>query len=429
MRLHGARSLVRLRRLRSDESGSHLIEVSVAMLVMSVAILGVIGSMGSGLTLVGHSRQRSSASAVAQERLERARSVPYGNVATYEQPMHNPDADHPDFRVTTDNTSYDVEDGPTEPLLVDVVDGALKHLDDPVTVGKTEFTVHQYVTWVDDASITGTQDYKRVTAVVTWKYPVQSGTTRRVFFSTFVSDGTVTLPTPTPSASPGPSSTPEPTTVPTPDPASCPGDTTPPSDAAVEVLSGAGAEQGYTNSTTVQVRLDATDACVVTGDDNDIVAEFSNDGVTFNPTASFEISAPTTATWTIPPGDGAKMIFARLRDGAGNYTSVFTDEMILDQTEPTTPGNLRTSACSLSGSNRTVTLTWDAGSDTNLLGYRLYRSIDSGTFQSVSTTASTSITDTTKKNLNSVRYVVRTYDTAGNESEDSNAISFPKNNC
>jgi hypothetical protein len=429
MRLRGARSFVRLRGLRSDESGSHLVEVSIAMLVMSIAILGVIGSMGSGLTLVGHSRQRSAASSVAQERLERARSVPYERVATYEQPMHNADPDHPDNRVTTDNTSYNVEDGPTEPLLVDVAQGALKHLDDPFTLGQTEFSVHQYVTWVDDPQVTGVQDYKRVTAVVTWKNPVQTGTIRRVFFSTFVSDGTVSVPTPTPSASPGPSSTPGPTTVPTPNPAACPGDTTPPADEAVEVLSGAGAEQGYTNATTVQIRLDATDSCVVSGPDNDIVAELSNDGVTFNPVASFESGAPTTATWTIGSGDGTKVIYGRFRDASANYSSVTDHMLILDQNGPSIPGNLRKVGCSLGGQDRTVQLTWDPASDANLHGYRLYRSIDSGTFTAIATTAATSVTDTARKNLNSVRYVVRAYDRAGNESGDSNAISYSKNAC
>jgi hypothetical protein len=394
------------------------------MLVMSVAILGVIGSMGSGLTLVGHSRQRSAASAVAQERLERARSVPYERVATYEQPMHNPDPDHPDNRVTTDNTSYNVESGPTEPLYVDSVNGALKHLDDPFTLGKTEFSVHQFVTWVDDPQVTGTQDYKRVTAVVTWKYPVQSGTLRRVFFSTFVSDGTVTAPTPTPgpSGSPGPGPSPTPAPVPTPNPAACPGDDDPP-ESEFEVLSGAGAEQGFTNSTTIQVRLDAFDPCA------DIVAELSNDGSTFTPVATVVSEESTTATWTIPPGDGSKVVHGRFRDGAGNYSSATDALLVLDQTEPSTPQDLREAACSLSGQNRIVQLTWDAASDTNLHGYRLYRSVDSGTFTAVATTAATSVSDTTRKNLNSVRYVVRSYDKAGNESEDSNALSYSKNNC
>ncbi len=424
MRLRGARAFARLRPL-GDDSGSHIVEVSIAMLVMSIAILGVIGSMGSGLTLVGHSRQRSSASAVAQERLERARSIPYENVATYEQPTHNPDAEHPDHRVTTDNTSYDVEDGPTESLIVDIVDGALKHLDDPVTVGNTEFTVHQFVTWVDDPSITGTENYKRVTAVVTWKYPVQSGSIRRVFFSTFVSDGAVTVPSPTPGPSgptgPGPTGPTGPP-PPTPNPGACPGDTTPP-DGTVEVLSGAGAEQGYTNSTTLQVRMDATDPCA------DIVGELSNDGVTFNPVTTVVSGGSTTTTWTIPPGEGTKAVYARFRDGAANTSAITTESLILDQIKPSIPANLRKSACNLHGMNRTVTLTWDAASDANFLGYRLYRSINSATFQGVATTSTANVSDTTQKSLNSVRYVVRSYDRAGNESGDSNVLSFSKNSC
>jgi Tfp pilus assembly protein PilV len=423
MRLRGAHIFVRLRLLGADERGSHLVEVAVAALVMSVAVIGVIGSMGSGMQLVGHARQRSSASAVAQERLERARSIPYERVATYEQPTHNSDPDHPDNRVSTDNASYLVEDGPTEPLIVDTVDGALKHLDDPFTLGNTEFSVHQYVTWVDDATIAGTQDYKRVIAIVTWKFPVQSGSTRRVFFSTFVSDGTVSVPTPSPVPSPTAGPTPTPSAPPpTADPGSCPGDTSPPV-GTFELLSGAGAEQGYTNATTVQVGLTATDPCA------DIVAELSNDGSNFTPTATVLSGEPTSITWTIPGVDGSKTVHARFRDGAGNTSSPMTDELILDETKPTTPGDLREVNCSLSGPDRTVTLTWNGASDTNFLGYRLYRSIEQAAYQAVATTGTVSASDTTRKNLNSVQYVVRSYDQAGNESEDSNALSFSKSSC
>lgn len=191
----------------------------------------------------------------------------------------------------------------------------------------------------------------------------------------------------------------------------------------MEVLSGAGAEQGYSNSTTLQVRLDATDPCA------DITGELSNNGSTFVPIATVPSGGSTTATWTIPTGDGSKTIFARFKDGNGNTSAAQSSALILDQSKPTKPGNLRKASCSLGGTDRNVTLTWDAASDTNLLGYRLYRSIDSAPFQSVTTNAGLQASDTTRKNLNSVRYIVRAYDRAGNESEDSNAISFSKNSC
>ena len=63
--------------------------------------------------------------------------------------------------------NYKVDAGTQEPLIVDTTNGALKYLDDPVTVGTTQFNIYQYVTWHDDPAINGTHDYKRVVEVVT----------------------------------------------------------------------------------------------------------------------------------------------------------------------------------------------------------------------------------------------------------------------
>jgi hypothetical protein len=90
-----------------------------------------------------------------------------------------------------------------------------------------------------------------------------------------------------------------------------------------------------------------------------------------------------------------------------------------------------TSDCTISGTNRTVQLTWGAATDTNLNGYRLYRSVDSGPFVAVSTIGIgvQEATNVHKKNLGSVRFIVRAYDKAGNESVDTNTRSFSKNSC
>lgn len=411
------------RRLLRDERGTHMIELSVAAALMSVAVVGVMGSLAFGVTLVGGARQRSAGSTVASERLERVHNLPYERVALYEQPTHNPDPDHPDNKVTQDNLSYRVDETTTEPLIVDTANGALKHLDDPFTLGGTEFSVHQYVTWVDDAQITGTQNYKRVIVVVTWKFPVESASTNSVTLSTFISDGSVTVPQntpPPPSPSPGPESTPPPEPESNPD--ACPGDTSGPT-GEVEVLSGAGAEQGYTATTVVQVRLKATDPC------GDIWAQLSNDGVTFTGVATLVSNVSSTVSWTIPNGEGTKTVHARFRDYAGNFSSVYTTNVVLDQTPPTIPSNFRVVSCTLSGNDRTVSLAWDASTDTNLLGYRLYRSVESASFQAVLTTSSLSASDTERKSHGSVRYMVRAYDKAGTESGDSNVLSFSKNQC
>jgi Tfp pilus assembly protein PilV len=417
-----------VRRRLGDERGSYLVEACVAMFVMAVAVTGIVGSMGSGLGLVGHSRQRSSGVHVAQERLERVHSIPYARVATYEAPAHNSDPKNPDHNVSSDGSTYTVG-GIAEPLVVDSVDGALKHIDDPFTQPglSTKFSVYQYVTWVDDPDLdTPSQhDYKRVIVVVTWKFPVQGGPSHTVTQSTFLSDGSVTVPMPTPTPTPGPASpTPVPTEAPTAEPGTCPGDVSAPS-GGMELLSGAGAQQGYTNSTTVQVRLTATDPCAP------ISGELSNDGVTFTPVSTLETGVATTIAWTIPPGDGMKSVHVRFRDGVGNTSGVLATTIVLDQTAPTIPGNLRTSSCSIQGNDRTITMTWNA-SDTgssNFLGYRVYKSLEQAAYASLLTTGSQSATNTDSKSYGSLRFIVRAYDRAGNESGDSNELTFSKNNC
>ena len=418
------------------------------MLVMSVAVMAAIGAMGSGMQLVGHSRQRSVGTQVAQERIERIRKTPYKDVELNEDPSHHADPTHPDHYViggSNNKFKYELRDGsPQEFLIVDTAPpaqgpdfdsiGSVLHIDDPVEIGGVEFVVYQYVTWVNDPGITGENDYKRIVVVVAWKFPIRTGLTHRVIETTFVSPGNIelTIPTPTPTTSPGPTGS-----APTPEvssPPGCGGDTQPPSSSGITVLSGSGAATGYTNSTGVQVVLEAEDNC------NEVAAQLSNTGSpsSFVPVATLQNSPPAevawqpvTVAWTIPAGNGTKVVYGRYVDGIGNVSPVFTATVVLDQTDPPKPLNFAKQSCSMDGSDRTITFIWTAGTpaDTNHLAYRVYRSIENGTWQVAGTPTVTTITDTQRKNLTSLRYYVVAFDRAGNESLDSNLLSFPKNSC
>ena len=408
-----------------------IVELGVAMAVLSVAVIGVMGSMGSGLSLVGESKQRSAGSAVAQERLERVHKVPYTRIALYEQPVHSGDTNNPDNAVTTDG-KYQVDGSTQESLVVctaittcqdtdgSPLVGALKHVDDPVKLGATQFNVYQYVTWHIDPSVSSTQPaYKRVVVIVTWKFPVRSGLSHSVTASSFIGPGGVILAAASPTSSPTPTPTPSPS--PTPSPTPTPTSTQGPACGVLAILSGTGATQGYTNSTNLQVQLSGTGNCTPAS------ADLSNNGTTWAPAATI---FPANVTWSIPSGDGTKTVYARFHDSSGNL-SVVSGVIVLDQTKPPTITNLRTVTCTISGSNRIVSLTWDgnATTDTNFLGYRVYKSIELGAYAQLLTTGSQSANDTDSKSYSSVRYVVRAYDRAGNESLDSNALPFSKNNC
>jgi hypothetical protein len=460
------------RRLFLEDRGFTIIEVCVAAAVMAVGVTTVMAAMGAGMGLVGHSRQRTAGAGVGQERLERARNVAYADLALNEDPTHNAGAGHPDNNVVEngpgpEDDQYRLSTGVLEPLIIDTVSGGLKHLDDPFTLANTDFTVHQYVTWVSDAAtgdteptIDGVQSYKRITVVVRWKFPVHSGPSHTVTESSFVSDGTVAIPTTAPTASPTPGASP--TAPPTTSPVGvggflgdligsltppsngtgpCSTDTTAPILQSAQLLSGSAADAGYLNSTSVQLRFDGQDL-----ECHPITLYMANKPSTANctdatgyaevrPFDDFGDPPPVTISWTIPSGDGTYAICAVIRNKANDVenrrSQVWGVSVLLDQTKPPVPSTFVQQSCTIDGNNRVATLSWAAGSpaDVNHGGYRLYRSVESGPFEAVSTATTLSISDTSPKNYASVRYLVRTFDKAGNESFDSSVISYAKNKC
>jgi fibronectin type 3 domain-containing protein len=130
--------------------------------------------------------------------------------------------------------------------------------------------------------------------------------------------------------------------------------------------------------------------------------------------------------WSVASGDGTKSIWGKFSDGAGNTKTTGPYTIVLDKTAPTQPGTLtHTRTCS--GGTRTVNLSWGSSTDTNLRGYRVYRSVNNGPWTAVATSSSTSAPDTHEKTLDSVAFKVVGYDKAGTESNATNTLS--KNQC
>jgi prepilin-type N-terminal cleavage/methylation domain-containing protein len=410
------------------EDGFTIIELMAALSVLAVGFFSLAGAMGLGLKQVALGRQRQSAAEIANGRLEHLRDYPYEEVALSSQPEHNTDETDPDNGVSIDGITYDVP-GVTEPekLIVDTADGKVLHFEDPVQVGTTFMKVYQYVTWVDDPDITGTQDYKRVEIAVVFKTPSINGVTKVVYASAFVTTGTVVVngssstpnigasssPSPSPSASASPSPSPVPT-------GPCASDVTPPSgDFAIQ--SGSGSETGYTKSTSLTLKIEVSDNCApVTG-------RFSSDNVAFGDSTEIAHNVEHVS-FTVPSGDGTKSVWGKFSDGNGNTKTTGPYTIVLDQTKPSTPGTLtRTVSCS--GNSRTVNLSWGASTDANFRGYRVYKSINNGDWFALITVSLTSVSDTDSKGLDSLRYQVVGYDKAGNESHETNTISLNKNQC
>ena len=407
-----------MQRMRTDE-GFTLVEVVIAMALITVGFLVLAGATSSGARLLVQSKQRQAATQQANAAIEHIRNVAYDNAMLSTQPSHAADEDSPDFYVNEDGTEYDhAHGGDGEQLVVDSVHGLVLHTED-VSTGSTSMTLYQYVTWVDDPNISGSQDYKRVSVVVSYLAGANPGRLHTVEASTLLTTGTITVGGTTSSAGAGSSSSPTPSPTPTPS-GPCGADTVGPT-GTFSILSSSGAQTGYTASTTASISLSPSDTCTP------ISVQFSNDNATYGTAFTYDSGNPN-ATWTLAGTDGSKNVWARYTDGAGNVSTVGPQPIALDQTLPTAAGTLtRTVSCS--GNNRTVTLNWGNSTDANLVGYRIYKNANNVGYSALKTSATLTTTDTDSKILNSLSYKIVAYDKAGNEGTATNVISLAKNKC
>jgi prepilin-type N-terminal cleavage/methylation domain-containing protein len=406
------------------EDGFTLVELVVAMTLLAIVAVGFLTSVSLGFRTVAVARQRQTASEIATARLEHLRNVGYDQVANDEAPTHNADPTNPNYFVNGSN--YDVTgNGDDETLIVDTVKGDVLVYEDPVQIGPTVMEIYQYVTWVDDPGIPGDENYKRVTVVVRYKAPSSNGVNQFVRASTLISPGTVTF-TPgatTTTTAPSSSTTLPPTTTTT-TAASCPGDTSAPTGSVAIGASGS-ADAGYTASSNVSLNMSFTDSCTP------IVASFSNDNITWDTDVVYDSGSPQVS-WPLSAGNGAKTIYARVRDGAGNTATLSPLTVILDASAPTAPsGVAHTVSCQ--GSNRTINITWGASSDAegNLKGYRVFRSTDAVNWTAIGTTSALTLSNTHSKNSTTMMFKLVAYDKAGNESASAPTppISLVKNQC
>lgn len=407
---------------RTDERGLALVELTGALTILAVGFLALAAGLAGSFRQTALARQRQSASEIGNGRIEHLRNVPYANVAVSSDVVHHADPKHPDYFVDDATNSFDYSgNGTYEPLIEDAATGQVQHLESPVVVGATTLTVYQYVTWVDDPSIAGTQNYRRVSVVVEFNNPAAQGVSRLVRVSSYFTPGNVTIGGQTPGSTQG-SATPTASPTPSPTPSgTCSGDTTPPA-GTFSVLGGVVSEVGYSASLSVTLSFSGvSDGCTP------IVWRFSNDNVTYGADITYDALNPSVA-WVIPAGDGTKSVWGKLRDGNGNETTIGPKTIVLDTINPTVPGTLtRTVACA--GPDRTVNLAWGSSTDTHFRGYRVYKRIDGGPWVSIGTVSTTSYSDTDKKSYDSLQYYVVGYDKAGNESDSTNVVSLAKNQC
>jgi prepilin-type N-terminal cleavage/methylation domain-containing protein len=169
------------------EEGFTLVELLIAILVLTVGLLGLIGAFDSARKLNLLSERRTSMAHRAQLEIERLQAIPYEQLAMKSAPSHSNEATNPDFYVKEGGTEYQYGAASTE--AEKLVEDASKGVIEPspggrkcsVNVGACEWEdglvsgkVYDFVTWHADQTPTCTkkvEDYKRLTIVVTAKVP------------------------------------------------------------------------------------------------------------------------------------------------------------------------------------------------------------------------------------------------------------------
>jgi hypothetical protein len=138
----------------------------------------------------------------------------------------------------------------------------------------------------------------------------------------------------------------------------------------------------------------------------------SHDGVAW----SVRSYAPTQ-TVTLPSTNGTRTVYAKWRDGAGNWSAVKSDSIVLDTVAPTATAPRRgfVQGSALAGTAISTRIPW-SGSDatSGIARYELQHQLDGGAWTTVSTSLVSPTTNRTLASERTHRFRVRAIDKAGN---------------
>jgi prepilin-type N-terminal cleavage/methylation domain-containing protein len=192
--LHLRRRTGRLRRRAAAQEGFTLIEVLVAVLVLTIGIITLVAAFDSSRRLSTRDEERQTASAVAEREVQRIQALPWSQIALKSTPTTNSGAG------AKDPTHY-ISNGPCpdngpvsspcyqwdwnssssiEPMVIDTLNGDSTANPTPwsttiIAGGSTvrlSGNVYRYITWVNDANCTlasclPSSDPKRIFVAVT----------------------------------------------------------------------------------------------------------------------------------------------------------------------------------------------------------------------------------------------------------------------
>lgn len=192
-----ARSRALRARLARNEDGFTLIEILVAIMLLSVAVIALMGSFDHSRTTTSTAEAQGAAVQVAEQHLEQIASLDYAEIGLVSAPASELDPSHPNYWVTNSSPAeyrWDPNSTETEPV---VTGGTVEN--DRGTWGSARLggRVYAFVTWVNDTACAAphctatdaaiSQDYKRITIAVAAN-PPNPLSRRPVLVSTIVAD-------------------------------------------------------------------------------------------------------------------------------------------------------------------------------------------------------------------------------------------------
>ena len=165
---------------------------------------------------------------------------------------------------------------------------------------------------------------------------------------------------------------------------------------------------------------------------------FSTNGSSYGPFIPYS----TSASLTLPAGDGMKTVYVQFRNGAGAISTAATDSIVLDQTAPTVTQvpNPAFKKATLGTTKIPIQISWTATDTTSGINHsNLYESVDGGSFTLVASPTGSKVTVKINPG-HSYRYRVAAVDNAGNTSafglgstftlsayqEDNGAITYSR---
>ena len=183
--------------LPRNDAGFTLIEVLIAVTVLSFGVAATIRAFGAAGRTTLSSQAQQVAVQQAQAELERIAVLPYGELALTETPLSSGDPHNPGYKVS--GSSFTVRSGLSEALVLTAGEGAAPRVvpgPETFAVGTGGGTitgkVYRYVSWRDESCplslCEGTENTKRLTVAATVDAPTRTDSRPPVWVSTIIAD-------------------------------------------------------------------------------------------------------------------------------------------------------------------------------------------------------------------------------------------------